>query len=257
MSLDWYPGIRAFCQHWSNAPMLQETYAAFEREFEKSNDACIDAAKGIVECACRVMIESLDDPSAPLKPSKQDTSINELVGIVVRLLRLGDSRDRKFADLIKQHNKLADALRELRNDAGNVSHGKDGFITKLSTHHQRAAVLAADAIVTFLHEAHLATSARLDRTKEPYERFTTLHAIIDRHASLQLANDDDHQHFILIVMPDRTEIAVPILASQLLFEYDRSAYVEALRLGQEADCELSKGFSPVDLSSDDAEGDAR
>lgn len=234
--------------------MLQETYAVFQREFETSNDACIDAAKGMVECACRVMIESLDDPAAPLKPLKQDTSINELVGIVVRLLRLGDSRDRKFADLIKQHNKLADALRELRNEAGNVSHGKDGFITKLSTHHQRAAVLAADAIVTFLHEAHLASSARLDRTKEPYERFSTLHASIDRHASLQLANDEDNQHFILIGMPDGSEILVPILASKLLFEYDRSAYVEALRLGQEADRGLSEGFCSVDFSSDDAEG---
>lgn len=237
--------------------MLQETYAAFEREFEQSNDACIDAAKGIVECACRVMIESLDDPSAPLKPLKQDTSINELVGIVVRLLRLGDARDRKFADLIKQHNKLADALRELRNDAGNVSHGKDGFIAKLSAHHQRAAVLAADAIVTFLHEAHLASFTRLDRTKEPYERFADLHASIDRYARFQLVNDEDDQYFILIGMPDGAEVAVPVLASRLLFEYDRSAYVEALRLGQEADRELSSGFSPVDVSSDEAEGDAR
>ena len=66
MSADWYPGIRAFCAHWKHAPMLQQTFATLEREFTDENDACIDAAKGLVECACRVLIEELDDALAPL-----------------------------------------------------------------------------------------------------------------------------------------------------------------------------------------------
>lgn len=52
MSADWYPGIRAFCTHWKHAPMLQQTFETLEREFDDENDACIDAAKGLVECAC-------------------------------------------------------------------------------------------------------------------------------------------------------------------------------------------------------------
>jgi hypothetical protein len=67
MSADWYPGIRAFCTHWKHAPMLQQTFETLEREFAYENDACIDAAKGFVECACRLLIQELDDPLNPIE----------------------------------------------------------------------------------------------------------------------------------------------------------------------------------------------
>ena len=73
------------------------------------------------------------------------------MGIANRLLKLSDIRHRTFADLVKHHNNLTDSLRVLRNEAGTVSHGKDGFVARLSAHHRRAAVLSADALVTYLH----------------------------------------------------------------------------------------------------------
>ena len=149
MTEAWYPGIKAFCVHWHHAPMLQQTLATMEQEFAEGHDACIDVAKALVECSCRILIEELDDPSAPLKPTKSDMPLGELLGLATRLLNLGEIRDRAFADLIKEHNRLSDALRRLQNEAGTVSHGKDGFVEKLSAHHRRAAMLAADAIVTF------------------------------------------------------------------------------------------------------------
>jgi len=85
MSGDWYPAIRAFCNHWRDAPMLQQTFATLESEFADDNDACIDAAKSLVECACRVIIDELDDPLAPIKPEASDTPINALVGVAIRL----------------------------------------------------------------------------------------------------------------------------------------------------------------------------
>lgn len=124
MSADWYPGIRAFCGHWKQAPMLQQTFETLEREFADENDACIDAAKGLVECACRVLIEELDDPLSPVKPEATDPPLGHLVGLATRLLDLGAARDRAFSDLIKQHNKLTETLRVLRNEAGTVSHGR-------------------------------------------------------------------------------------------------------------------------------------
>ena len=170
MSADWYPGIKAFSTHWRHAPMLQQTFETLEREFADENDACIDAAKGFVECACRLLIRELDDPVSPKMPTAPDTALGELVGLATRMLDLGTVRHRAFSDLIKQHNKLTDTLRVLRNEAGTVSHGKDGFIAKLSAHHRRSALLAADAIVTFLHEAYLEREPDPVRTFEPYER---------------------------------------------------------------------------------------
>ena len=108
MTLDWCPGIREACAHWRDAQMLQHTFEALQATLECESDASIDAAKGLVECVCRVVIDQLDDPTSPLKP-RDEAPITEWVSVATRVLRRGDVRDRKFADLIKHHNGLADA----------------------------------------------------------------------------------------------------------------------------------------------------
>jgi hypothetical protein len=235
MSADWYPGIKAFCSHWSHAPMLQQTLETLERTFTDGNDACIDAAKGIVECVCRVLIEELDDPKSPLKPNKADTPLGELVGLATRLLDLGAIRHRAFADLIKHHNNLTDSLRVLRNEAGPVSHGKEGFIAKLSIHHQRSALLAADAIVTFLHEAYLERDPDPALTLEPYERFQKSNTLIDRYSAIQAEFDEEGVLSATILLPGGDEIPLTIEPSRLLFGVDRDAYKYALNACKEAD----------------------
>jgi len=227
MSSDWYPAIRAFCIHWTDAPMLQETFATLEKEFADDHDASIDAAKSLVECACRVIIDELDDPLAPIKPEATDTPIHALVGAAIRLLKLGDVRHRKFADLIRHHNSLTSSLRELRNEAGPVSHGKDGFIRTLSEHHRRAAVLSADAIVGLLHSAYLELVPDPVRTREPYERFSDINEKIDNYCSVVASPDDGNALSVNFRLPDGDEIALRVEISRLLFEVDREAYKQA------------------------------
>ncbi len=85
---------------------------------------------------------------------------------------------------MSSHHKLADALNDLRNKAGPASHGKDPYLERLAEHHRRSAVLAADAIVAFLHQAYL--DAQLDpiSSREPWERFAQDNALIDAHVGL-------------------------------------------------------------------------
>jgi hypothetical protein len=241
MSADWYPGLRAFCTHWKHAPMLQQTFETLEREFADENDACIDAAKGLVECACRVLIEELDDPLSPTKPAAGDTPLGHLVGLATRLLNLGAVRHRAFSDLIKQHNKLTETLRVLRNEAGTVSHGKDGFIAKLSAHHRRSALLAADAIVTFLHEAYLEREPDPIRTLEPFERFAVSNAIIDEFTTVRAEMDENGLLRAVVVLPDGEEVPLAIEVSRLLFGIDREAYKLVLNA-----CREAKAAAPQD-----------
>jgi len=234
MSADWYPGIKAFCSHWQHAPMLQQTFSSLEQEFAGGNDASIDAAKAVVECACRVLIEELDNPVSPQKPGSQNPELSELVGLATRMLGLGEVRHRAFSNLITQHNKLTETLRVLRNKAGTVSHGKDGFIAKLSVHHRRSALLAADAIVTFLHEAYLEREPDPVRTFEPYERFAASNALIDEFAAIRNEYDDDGFPRAVVSLPNGDEIIIPLEASRLLFGVDREAYKVVLNACREA-----------------------
>ncbi|MFL9951947.1 abortive infection family protein [Paraburkholderia nemoris] len=226
--MDWCPGIREACSHWRGAAMLQHTFEALQVSLENGSDASIDAAKGVVECVCRVIIDELDDRKSPLKPQKDDAPITEWVSMATRVLKLSDIRHRKFADLIKHHTGLAESLRVLRNDGGPLSHGKDGFIEVLTVYHRRAAVLAADAIVAFLHQAYL--SAQLDQinSREPWERFASDNALIDAHVGLAVDAEDDDSPTLRFLLPAGDELPLKIEVSRLLYQLDRDAYVEAL-----------------------------
>ncbi|OCQ93151.1 hypothetical protein AMR42_10720 [Limnothrix sp. PR1529] len=236
MTADWYPGIRAFCQHWNHAQTLQNTFATLEQTFAEEQDACIDAAKAMVECACRVIIETLDDPQNPKKPTESDPKLGKLLGIATQMLKLGEIRHRAFSDLIREYNRLAEALRVLRNEAGTISHGRDGFITKLSIHHRRTAILAADAIVTFLHEAYIEQGLDPLHTLEPYDRFELSNTIIDKYTVLKVDEyQDDGFLSITAKLPNDDEISLVIEPSRLLFGVDRQAYKAALDACRDAE----------------------
>jgi hypothetical protein len=243
MNTDWYPGIKAFCSHWSHAPMLQQTLETLEREFNDDNDACIDAAKAIVECACRVIIEGLDDPASPVKPQEETPSFGRWVSAAVRVLELGEVRDEAFKKLVSQHHKLTETLGDLRNKAGTLSHGKDGFIAKLSAHHRRSALLSADAIVTFLHHAYLEREPDPVRTLEPYERFEHANALIDKYTGVNVI-DEEGVLSVSFYLPGDEEIALGVETSRLLFAIDREAYKLAFNVCQEA--ELAESSEPED-----------
>ena len=234
MSADWYPGIRAFCGHWKHAPMLQQTFETLEREFADENDACIDAAKGFVECACRLLIQELDDPLNPIRewpnsPIKNaHPNFKNWVSAAFRLLAIVERRDDPFSKVVSQHYDLTDALGKFRDTAGTISHGKDGLSRKLSVHHRRSALLAADALVTFLHESYLERELDPLLTFEPYERFKMSNVLIDEYATVRAEEDEDGLLHVVVILPGRDELPLAIEPSRLLFGVDREAYKSVL-----------------------------
>jgi hypothetical protein len=232
--LDWYPAIRECAAYWPGAFMLQQTFQALEKSFTDENDACIDCAKATVEVVCRVIIDELDDPGQSAKPKEENPSFGTWVSAAVRTLKLGDVRNNSFQKLVSQHHKLTETLRALRDDAGPVSHGKDGFIERLSSYHRRAAVLSADAIVAFLHQAYIETDLNLDQTREPYERFQKLNALIDGAVSLAAIIEEDGDLTVTIKLPAGEFISITASASRFLYQMDRQAYIEALNSARSA-----------------------
>jgi hypothetical protein len=234
MTLDWYPAIRECCAYWQNAAMLQQTFEALEKSFVEENDACIDCAKSIVEVVCRVIIDELDDPTRPTKPQEASPAFGTWVSAAVRILKLGDVRNNAFQKLVSQHHKLTEALGGLRNGAGPVSHGKDGFIDRLSAYHRRAAVLSADAIVAFLHQAYLETDVNLAQTREPYERFQAFNDLIDEAVGLEAEIDEEGDLAVTVRLPTGDSLPITTSASRLLYNMDRAAYIEALNAARSA-----------------------
>lgn len=155
----------------------------------------------------------------------------------MRALKLGDVRNAAFQKLISQRHKLTTTLGDLRNDAGPVSHGKDAFIERLSAYHRRAAVLSADAIVAFLHQAYRETELNVLRTREPYDRFPDQNDIIDKWCGYAVAEiDDDGLLSVTVALPgDADSLVIDATPSQFLFQFDRPAYIEALNAARSAE----------------------
>lgn len=228
MSIDWYPGIREACTHWGDAPMLQQTFQALEQTLADDNDACIDCAKAMVEVVCQIVVDGFHTAAAPLRPIQDTPSLSDWLTAAVRALKLGDIRDERFKKLVSSHHKLADALNDLRNKAGPVSHGREGFLERLSVHHRRSAVLSADAIITFLHQAYLEAELDLIRTREPYDRFVSFHEHIDAQVSLEAQVDENGLLTVTVTLPTGDTLPLLVEPSRLLYALDRVAYVEAL-----------------------------
>lgn len=230
MNQDWYPGIKAFCDHWSHAPMLRQTLESLELQFDEENDGCIDAAKAVVECACQVLVTELDDPSNPIKKWKDSPilsdqpSFKDWISAAFRLMRLVESKSDPFSKVISQHYKMTDALGEFRNAAGPLSHGKDGFAQRLSVHHRRSALLAADALVTFLHSSYLERTPDPVRTLEPYERFGEVNEKIDYASAFRVVSSENGSLDLEILIGEDERIPLSVTPSQLLFGVDREAY---------------------------------
>lgn len=228
MSLDWCPGIREACAHWYDAPMLQQTFEALERTLEEDNDASIDCAKSIVEVFCRMIVDELDSPTQPVKPKGMAPDFGEWVAAAVRVLKLGENQNSRFLKLVSQHHKLTTALGDLRNESGPVSHGRDGFLARLSVHHRRSAVLSADALVTFLHLAYLEAHRDPVRSREPWERFAVLNELIDANVGMEVLKDEDGRSGIRFLLPSGDFVSLAFPVSRLLYQMDRDAYIEAL-----------------------------
>jgi hypothetical protein len=214
--------------------MLQQTFETLEKSFSADNDACIDSAKCVIEVVCRIIVDELDNS---LRPKEETPSFGTWVSTAVRALKLGDVRNDAFRKMISQHHKLTTTLGDLRNDAGPVSHGRDGFIERLSAYHRRAAVLSADAIVAFLHQAYIESEPNLAQTREPYDRFSAQNAMIDKWCSYAAAEiDGDGLLSVAIALPNE---AVPVVIdanpSELLFQLDRQAYIEALNAARSSE----------------------
>lgn len=229
MSLDWCSGIREACLYWKDTtPMLQQTLEALEQTLEHDNDACIDCAKTIVEVMCQVVVENFHTQQVPLRPAQENPTLSDWLSAAIRALKLGDIRDEKFKKLVSSHHKLADALNELRNKAGPASHGKNPYLKRLAIHQRRTAVLAADTIVVFLHQAYLDVQLDLSSSREPWERFETENTLIDKYVGLEIDSDYNDFPMLSFLLPGGEVISLKIEVSRLLYQIDRYAYIEVL-----------------------------
>lgn len=161
----------------------------------------------------------------------------------------------KLGKLLSAHNKMADALNEMRNEHDPVAHGKDGFLDALTNNECRAFLVTADTILALVLAAYEGTEPDLRFTREPYERFLRFHERVDQATSIEADIDSDDDVETLVVrlrtatLPDGFEIRLE--PSKLLYAVDREMYVQLLAsaLGGETATPVVATPTPVEAIS--------
>ena len=92
----------------------------------------------------------------------------------------------KLGKVLSAHNKMADALIEMRNEHDPIAHGKEGFLDTLTTNECRAFLVTADTILALILAAYEGNEPDLRFTREPYERFARFHDRVDQATRLTL-----------------------------------------------------------------------
>ncbi|MBI4064542.1 MAG: abortive infection family protein [Elusimicrobia bacterium] len=222
------PHFRRTKERWPEAPTLSSHYKAVRKNYEGDKHGLVATIKSFIECACLTILGEF----GKTMPSS-DPSTTELLVEALKPLGLQNSRGASRVDkLLSAHNKLADALTEIRNENDPVAHGKDGFVDSLTSNELRAFLITADTILALLLCAHDGTEPDLQFTREPYERFTHLHERVDRSVAVEAAIEDDDERQVVVIklrtgnLQEGVELRIE--PSRLLYAIDRTAYVEFL-----------------------------
>jgi hypothetical protein len=221
------PQFRRARERWQEAPTLATHYDAVVKSYESNAYGIIASVKSFIECVCLTILGEFG------KTVPSDASTTFLLAEALRTLGLDSGRGAsKVGKLLSAHNKMADALNEMRNEHDPVAHGKDGFLDTLTINECRAFLVTADTILALILAAYEGTEPDLRFTREPYERFARFHDRVDNATSIDADVDTDGDVETLVVrlrtatLPDGFEIRLE--PSKLLYAVDREMYVQLL-----------------------------
>ncbi len=222
------PTFRGAKERWQNAPALNGHYQALVESYSSNSFGLIETVKSFIESVCLTILVDFNK-SMP----SSDPSTTEMLVATLKCLGFENSRGaNKLDKILSAYSKLADALSAMRNENGQIAHGKDGFLDSLTRNHTRAFLLAGDTILNLILSALDGKEPELSTTREPYERFTHLHNRIDNSFFIEATIDDEDDLPFIVVKFTRNQksdqIEIRVEPSRFLYSIDRGAYVDLL-----------------------------
>jgi hypothetical protein len=222
------PQFRLATERWPEAPTLLTHYKAVSECYATTGHGLIATVKSFIECVCLTILGEFGRAMPSSEPSTTELLVEALKPLGLENTRSAGAINK----LLSAHNRMADALSDMRNANDPVAHGRDGFLDALTANECRAFLFTADTILALLLSAHDGKEPNPKFTRERYERFAHLNDRIDGAVTLEAKVEDGEERQLLVVKVKgagadlESEIRVP--ASQFLYALDRDAYVTYL-----------------------------
>lgn len=222
------PQFRLATERWPEAPTLLNHYKAVNECYAGAGHGLIATVKSFIECVCLTILGEFGRVMSSSEPTTTEMLVDALKPLGLENTRSAGAINK----LLSAHNKMADALSDMRNANDPVAHGRDGFLDALTANECRAFLFTADTILALLLSAHDGKEPNPKFTRERYERFAHLNDRIDSAVTLEATVEDGEERQLLVVKIRgaaadlESEIRVP--ASKFLYALDRDAYVTYL-----------------------------
>lgn len=244
------PNYHRAQQRWPDAPTLVRCYDALVSCFNGNTHGLVEHVKSFVESVCLTIMGEFRVPMPSGQPATTELLVAALDPLGLRNTRGASKLDK----VLSGFNRLADAIGDMRNEAGPVAHGKDRFLDAISADHARAFLHAGDAILGILLNAFEGKQPDLISTREPYESFPHLNDRIDRAVAVEVRIDENEDRpmvvFSVATGPRGEAIELRVEPSRLLYGIDRGAYVEVLKTAELAVAEEEEAEWPEGETAD-------
>ena len=224
------PNYHRAQRRWPHAPNLSEHYDGLAICFDGNQHGLIEHIKSFIESVCVTIMGEMREPMPSSRPST-----TELLVAALRPLGLRNTHGaQKLDKVLSGFNRLSDSIGEMRDEAGPVAHGKDGFLDALTADHTRAFLAVGDAILGVLLNGLDGIEPDLSVTREPYENFPHLNERIDLAVNVEARVDEDDERPVVIfsVETGHQVIELRVEPSRLLYGIDREAYIEVLKTAE-------------------------
>ena len=171
------PALERAAKRWPEAHNLQTRYNEFCTAYDEGSDLVLEKCKAYLETVAKTILlergETVDETGGLtywVKKARESVGLLETRGAS------------PISKILSLHNKMTEALDEVRRHEGATAHGRDGFFRRISKNHLRSFIISADTVAAMLLEAYDGAGPELLHTREPYERtkhFQHLHDKID------------------------------------------------------------------------------
>jgi len=223
------PSFYAAKVRWPDAPNMQAHYEDLARTFEENGSSLLELCKSFLEMVCITVLSELGEPL----PGNNPSTTQYLVAVLDKLGLRNTRGASAFDKVLSAHNKLANALTEVRNQEGSVAHGKDGFLDVMSDYYMRVYLLSADTIISLILNAYDGVEPSILHTREKHTRYKRYNDEIDAGTAVSAEVDEDGMLVLNFRAGSQREgegIELRTTISELLFYLDRQAYMDVVNV---------------------------
>jgi hypothetical protein len=207
-------GARKILDAVGNLQHLQEIIEEVETGIRNNSDKAFDGSKCLIECTCKtILAERGENVEADIK-------LVTLVKKTAEKLGINSGLGEDFRNMLSGITTTTQAVANIRNSYGPLSHGKDAMHERIGGYQRYMAAKMAEMVSVMLYQIHKGVPADLLHTRQEYDEDHNNNTMVDEAILIEVDSETNEINFVDygIFRP-----------SQILYALDRQAYKAALQ----------------------------